>query len=146
MYFIPSESMLPTLEIDDHVVVTKFSYMNEPPARQDIVVFYYPPNDDLTTPKVEYVKRVIGLPGETLEIKDNAVLIDGTPLDEPYIAGNTNMPDFGPLTVPEDAFFVMGDNRNNSNDSRYWGTVGAKHIVGKAHFIYWPIDRIGALI
>lgn len=145
MYFIPSESMLPTLEVDDHVVVTKFSYANEPPARTDIVVFHYPPNDDVTVPKVEYVKRVIGLPGEILEIKDNIMHINGVPLAEPYIAANTNMADFGPFEVPEGTYFVMGDNRNNSNDSRYWGPVGEQYIVGQAHFIYWPIDRLGAL-
>lgn len=146
MYYIPSESMLPTLQVNDHVMVTKFTYQMEAPERGDIFVFKYPPNDSSGVPdgeKVDYVKRVIGLPGEVIEIKNGTVYIDGQPLEEPYLAEGTQMQDFGPETVPEDAYFAMGDNRNNSNDSRYWGPVEEAYIEGKVQWIYWPLDRWG---
>lgn len=148
MYYIPSESMLPTLQINDHVVVTKFTYKLEDPERGDIIVFKYPPNDTSGVPereKIDYVKRVIGLPGEVLEIKEGQVLIDDHPLEEPYLAPGTRMSDFGPITVPEDAYFAMGDNRNNSNDSRFWGPVGEDYIEGKAQWTYWPLSRWGGI-
>lgn len=145
MYYIPSESMVPTLQVNDRVVVTKFSYAMAEPDRQDIVVFKFPPNDDTTKPKADYVKRIIGLPGEKLEIKNNVVFINEKALEENYLNEGTRMPNFGPVEIPEGSYFVMGDNRNNSNDSRYWGFVGKKYIEGKAQALYWPLDRIGGL-
>lgn len=148
MYYIPSESMVPTFEVNDHVVVTKFTYQLHEPERGDIIVFKYPPNDMSGVPeeeKVDYVKRVIGLPGETLEIKDGTVHINGIPLKEPYLNEGTNMGDYGPYTLSEGNYFAMGDNRNNSNDSRYWGPVGEEYIEGKAQITYWPIDRWGVI-
>lgn len=144
MYFIPSGSMIPTLLIDDHVVVTKLSYQFNDPVRGDVVVFDYPPNDEAAS-KTEYVKRVVGLPNETLEIKNNTVYINDQPLEEPYLPSGVRMADFGPVAIPNGHYFVMGDNRNNSNDSRYWGTVAEKYIIGKAQAIYWPIDRMRVL-
>lgn len=140
MYFVPSESMVPTLLIDDHVVATKMSYKLHEPERGDVVVFKYPQDES-----VIYVKRLIGLPGETIEIKNNTVFVDGTPLVEDYLNSGTNMPDYGPVTVPEDNYFMLGDNRNNSSDSRVWGFVPEENLVGKAQFIYWPFDHAGRL-
>lgn len=145
MFYVPSESMVPTLEINDHVAVTKLSYKMHEPERGDVVVFKYPPNEEQGLKEVDYVKRLIGLPGETLEIKNNTVFIDGTPLKETYLNEGTNMPDYGPITIPEGEYFMMGDNRNNSSDSRAWGFVPEEYLIGKAQFIYWPFAHIGGL-
>ncbi|MBS5594549.1 MAG: signal peptidase I [Clostridiales bacterium] len=139
-YYIPSGSMIPTLGLNNQVVVTKLSYKMHKPVRGDIVVFKYPVNEKEGLEEMDYVKRLIGLPGETVEIKDNTVFINGKPLDEPYVAPDTNMPDFGPLTVPDNEYFMMGDNRNHSSDSRFWGTVQAEYLIGKAQLIYWPVS------
>ncbi|MFP5527821.1 signal peptidase I [Peptococcus simiae] len=139
-YYIPSGSMIPTLGLNNQVVVTKLSYKMHEPERGDIVVFKYPVNEKEGLEEMDYVKRLIGLPGERVEVKNNTVFIDGKPLEEPYVAADTNMPDFGPVQVPEDEYFMMGDNRNHSSDSRYWGTVEEDYLIGKAQFIYWPIS------
>lgn len=145
MYYVPSGSMIPTLEINDRVVATKFTYQIGEPERGDVVVFKYPVNEEQGIETVIYVKRCIGLPGETLEIKNNTVFIDGTPLVEDYLNTGTSMPDFGPVTIPEGEYFMMGDNRNDSSDSRVWGTVKDKYLVAKAQFIYWPFSHMGGL-
>ncbi len=145
MYYVPTGSMIPTLEIDDKVVATKFSYSLHEPERGDVVVFKYPVYEEQGLETVVYVKRLIGLPGETLEIKNNTVYINGTPLEEDYVNSNTNMPDYGPITIPEGEYFMMGDNRNDSSDSRIWGTVKAEYLIAKAQFIYWPLDHMGRL-
>lgn len=139
MYYIPSGSMIPTLQLNDQVLVTKYSYWKEEPEQGDIIVFKYPVRNPKTEKSEEFVKRLIGLPGDTIEIKNNQVMVNGKPLDEPYIATDTNMADFGPYQVPKGGYFMMGDNRNNSNDSRYWGTVPRDNLIGKARVIYWPI-------
>lgn len=145
MYYVPSGSMIPTLEINDRVVATKFTYQIGEPERGDVVVFKYPVNEEQGIETVIYVKRCIGLPGETLEIKNNTVFIDGTPLVEDYLNTGTSMPDFGPVTIPEGEYFMMGDNRNDSSDSRVWGTVKDEYLVAKAQFIYWPFSHMGGL-
>ena len=145
MYYVPSGSMIPTLQINDKVIATKFSYQLHEPERGDVVVFKYPVNEEQGLDTVIYVKRLIGLPGETLEIKNNTVYINGTPLEEDYVNSNTNMPDFGPVTIPEGEYFMMGDNRNDSSDSRIWDTVKEEYLVAKAQFIYWPFDHMGRL-
>ncbi|MBG0790645.1 MAG: signal peptidase I [Desulfovibrionaceae bacterium] len=153
---IPSGSMLETLQIGDHLLVSKFAYdvrlpsdiwldttdgkviyKTGDPERGDIIVFKYPMNENQ-----DFIKRVIGLPGETLEIRDKVVYIDGKPLDEPYVQHKdaNRVPgrdDFGPYTVPEGEYFMMGDNREGSHDSRFWGPVKRSKIVGKALIIYW---------
>lgn len=153
-FTIPSGSMLNTIQIGDYLLVSKLSYgvklpitdtwlyKGEGPERGDIIVFKYPRN-----PSIDYIKRVIGLPGETIEIKDKVVYIDGKKLDEDYtlIAPKhavTRLDNMDPFTVPEDEYFVMGDNRNNSEDSRVWGTVGRDAIYGKAWRIYWSWDKV----
>jgi len=184
---IPSGSMVPTLEIGDHILVSKFSYslkvplsewfretpikvasMGEP-KRGDIIVFQYPPN-----PKLDYIKRVVGLPGDTIEVKNNELFVNGEKADRAYDGPHTFIDDtcseettkayretldgvehwvlnnsaysigglgnYGPKEVPEDHVFVMGDNRDNSADSRVWGAVPYDHIKGRALFVWLSYD------
>ena len=153
---IPSESMLDTLKIGDHILVSKFIYgIKEPfsgsviipvssPRRGDVVVFIYPED-----PTKDYIKRVIGLPGDKVEIIDKKVHINGKALNEPYarFADRIIIPkgvqprdNFGPVEVPAGHLFVMGDNRDHSYDSRYWGFVDIAKVRGKAFVIYWSWD------
>lgn len=121
---IQGTAMLPTLQDGDRAI---FNRHFDKPARGDIIVFYFP--DD---PRVSYIKRVIGLPGEEIETREGKVLIDGNVLDEPYLDPRLNVARraSAPVTVPADSYFVMGDNRDNSSDSRIWGTVQRKLIYG----------------
>jgi signal peptidase I len=154
-FYIPSGSMEDTLQINDRVMVNKLSFRFGDVERGQIVVFdpddADPPESlpakvarnvlesiGLATPKSDLIKRVIGLPGETLEIQNNQVVIDGTPIDEPYLPPGVNMRDFGPVEVPSGEYFVMGDNRNSSQDSRFIGTIPEAHIIGRAFVIMWP--------
>lgn len=167
---IPSGSMIPTLLIGDHILVNKFIYgikipftekkflMFNKPERGDVIVFKYPEN-----PQKDFIKRVIAVEGETIEEKDKIVYVNGKVLNEPYAhhydrylrpGGHDPRDTFGPVTVPEDKVFVMGDNRDQSYDSRYWGFVDLNDIRGEAFIIYWSWDtndwvrfnRIGRLI
>ena len=154
---IPSGSMEDNLLTGDHIVVNKFIYGPELPAlkgllplreprRGDVVVFRYPEQ-----PHVDFVKRVIGLPGETVLIRDRRVFIDGRELPEPYVlftdTGNEraafHRDDFGPYRVPAGEYFTMGDNRDNSHDSRFWGTVPRAMIKGRAFLVYWSFELKG---
>lgn len=160
-FFIPSESMQNTLQINDRVLVNKISYRIGDPQRGDVVVFDRTPDTDeslfgavlrnlaesigLKTPEADLIKRVIGLPGETVEIRDSTVLIDGVAIDEPYLSEITRTSRMDALTIPEDEYFVMGDNRRRSLDSRSFGTVSRNEIVGKAFVIIWPTSRWGGL-
>jgi signal peptidase I len=142
--YIPSESMFPTLEIGDRLIVEKLSYHSHPPHRGDIVVFAPPPQlqEQGYLEEQAFIKRVIGLPGNTIEIKNGHVYVDRELLTETYIA---EAPDYAmsPMIVPPDQLFVMGDNRNNSNDSHVWGFLPQSNIIGHACFRFWPIDRFG---
>lgn len=138
-FYIPSPSMETTLMTNDRIIVNKFIYKINEPERGDIIVFQYP-----LDPERDFVKRVIALEGETIEVRDNYVYIDGKRLEEPYIH-DTMLSNFGPVRVPEDHLFVMGDNRNNSDDSRVWGALHTKYLVGKTVFKYWPLSRIGGI-
>jgi len=139
---IPSESMVPTLKVGDRVMVNKFIYYFKEPQRGDVIVFHPP---EVLNSKDDYIKRVIGLPGEKVEMKDNKVYIDGKPLVEPYLAEPVNYT-FGPVVVPEDSLLVLGDNRNNSFDSHMWNAwLSRDQIKGKAFVIYWPIKEIKLL-
>lgn len=138
---IPSGSMIPTLQIGDNILVAKFLYWFEEPKRGDVVVFKYPRDESK-----DFIKRVIGLPGEWLEMKGTTVYINGKPLDEPYARYNGNIgtrEDFGPVLVRPGHIFVMGDNRDNSKDSRYWGLLDEHKIKGKAFMIYFSWNRNG---
>ncbi|RMF40621.1 MAG: signal peptidase I [Anaerolineae bacterium] len=129
-------SMMPTLENGEFLVISRLSYRFGSPQRGDIIVFHYPRN-----PTEEYIKRVIGLPGDRVRVHNGVVYVNDYPLEEPYIAAppayETEM------QVPEGTLFVLGDNRNNSSDSHSWGTVPLDYVVGKAVFVYWPLTRFG---
>lgn len=143
-FWIPSESMETTLEIRDRVLVNRLSYQWGDVGRGDIVVFERKPEE--TGEIRDLIKRVIGLPGETVEGRDNTIYIDGSRLDESYIAAeNMSFSDFGPVLVPEDELFVMGNNRDQSFDSRFFGTVNEDRVAGRAFVLFWPLDRVGAL-
>lgn len=154
---IPSGSMIPTLLIGDHILVSKFIYgIRNPftgavlipvkePGRLDVVVFKYPLNPDQ-----DFIKRVIGLPGDTIEVVNKQVRVNGSPIkDDPGINNkNIVLPrdvstrdNFGPMTVPPHSLFVMGDNRDNSHDSRFWQFVDYKSLKGKAFILYWSWDK-----
>ncbi|MEW6439708.1 MAG: signal peptidase I [bacterium] len=149
---IPSGSMIPTLLIGDHILVNKFIFGPEvplthfrvfsykKPQRGDVVVFLEP-----VERKRDFIKRVIGLPGETLQVIQRKVYINGAPLDESGYAyfdsvPATSLDNFGPYEIPEDSYFMMGDNRENSSDSRVWGSVPFELIKGEAVLIYWSWD------
>lgn len=144
--YIPSESMVPTLQVHDRLIIEKITYHLHPPQRDDIIVFW--PTDRLKQQNPElkdaFIKRVIGLPGDKVEVKNGTVFINDKPLREKYIAAK---PDYqwGPQVVPADSYLVLGDNRNNSYDSHFWGFVPQKNIIGRAVFRFWPPNRIGEI-
>jgi signal peptidase I len=160
-FFIPSESMVETLQINDRVLVNKLSYRFGDISRGQVVVFEPEFVEEeslptvvlrnigesigLSTPDSDLIKRVVGLPGETIEIRNNRVFIDGSPIDEPYLADDVLMRRFGPELIPADHYFVMGDNRGSSLDSRSTGPIHGDRIVGRAFVIIWPPSRWGGL-
>lgn len=135
-FWIPSESMVPTIEVNDKVIVTNFSYWFAEPERGDVIVFRFPHD-----PKKDYIKRCIGLPGETIQFQNSQLYVNGELVEEPYLPEDLEFEDYGPVQVPEGQYFMCGDNRNHSSDSRVWGFVEKKLIIGKAQVIYWPFDR-----
>jgi signal peptidase I len=142
-FFIPSASMFPTLQDQDRVLVNKLSYRIHEVNRGDLVVFGRPPAEPATGIN-ELVKRVVGLEGEEVSARNGVVLIDGRPLREPYLEGVPTA-DMAPVRVPEGHVFVMGDNRGNSRDSRFFGPVDERLIVGRAFVKVWPVGDIGLL-
>ncbi|MDJ0714488.1 MAG: signal peptidase I [Prochloraceae cyanobacterium] len=142
--YIPSGSMEPTLEVNDRLIVEKLSYHFREPQRGDIVVFS--PTEKLRAENFEedFIKRVIGLPGEKIEVKGGKVYVNSKPLQEKYILEPPEEP-FGPVVVPEDRYLVLGDNRNGSYDSRQWGYVPRKNLIGRAVVRFWPVNRLGSL-
>lgn len=140
--WIPSESMLPTLKVGDRLIIDKISFKINGVERGDIVVFNIPETAD-NDEKV-LIKRVIGLPGETISVKSGIVYINERSLNEPYIFEKPK-DDFGPYVIPDDSLFVMGDNRNKSYDSRYWGPLPISNLIGKAEVRYYPLKEIGTL-
>ncbi len=144
--YIPSESMLPTLEIGDRLIVEKLSYYSHPPHRGDIVVFAPPPQlqEQGYQEDQAFIKRVIGLPGDSISVQNGRVFVNQQLLTEAYIA---EAPNYSMLSmiVPPERLFMMGDNRNNSNDSHIWGFLPKKNIVGHACFRFWPLERFGKI-
>lgn len=134
-YRIDGSSMNPTLQDGQYLLINNLSYYLEEPKRGDIIVFHHP-NTDLNL-----IKRVIGLPGDTVEVLNQHVQVNGVMLDEPYIQANPTYS--GSWTVPENNFFVLGDNRNSSSDSHNWQFLPEENIIGKAVIIYWPFENWG---
>ncbi|PZO39182.1 MAG: signal peptidase I [Pseudanabaena frigida] len=149
-YLPPSGSMEPTLQNYDRIVVDKLSYRFQTPQRYDIIVFE-PTNAvvngcglSLDKQKSSLIKRVIGLPGDRIEIKEGTTYINGQPLSEPYLvkAPEYELP---PMTVPANSYFALGDNRNNSCDGHIWGFVPQQNIIGKATLRFWPLAHFGSI-
>ncbi|MBD1834159.1 signal peptidase I [Cyanobacteria bacterium FACHB-472] len=141
--YIPSDSMLPTLQVGDRLVVEKISYRFHAPNQGDIVVFDPPQKLQIQgyAKDQAFIKRVIGTPGHVVKVKNGKVYLDNSPLQEDYIAEPPEY-NWGPALVPEDHLLVMGDNRNNSNDSHVWGFLPQKNVIGRAFFRFWPASRI----
>ncbi len=164
-FYIPSTSMLPTLQVNDRIMVNKLAYQFGEPQPGDIVVFESPFSSDEPEPFIQVairtvaesigirtasvdddlIKRVIAIGGQTVEIRSNMVFVDGAAIDEPYLASGVAMRDMAPTTIDDGDVWVMGDNRNNSGDSRRFGAIPADSLVGKAFVRLWPFDRFGGL-
>ena len=140
MYWVPSESMVPTIMVKDHVVVTKFNYWLREPERGEIVVFESPVEKNKNL-----IKRLIGVPGDTIEFKDNVLYINGEQVQEDYLSDEVFTADYGPIIVPEEMYFMCGDNRQRSYDSRSWGFVSKEQSIGQGVAIYWPIKHLPGL-
>jgi len=138
---VEGTSMMPALVDQERIFINKFVYHAESIGRGDMVVFWYPRD-----PSKSYIKRVIGLPGDSISIDRGTVIVNGTALRETYVPNQyqdeQSMP---PMVVQPDDYFVLGDHRSASNDSRAWGTVPRRYIYGKAVFVYWPLDKVGVL-
>ena len=163
-FYIPSGSMIPTLEVDDRVMVSKVHDVFGEIERGEILVFENPYRVEeeesvpeavvrsvlealgiRTSPYDDLVKRVVALEGEEIEIRDNQVYIDGFAIDEPYLQPGTSMPDFGPQAIPDGHLFMMGDNRNSSSDGRVFGPIPVEDVIGEAVIRIWPMDRLGGI-
>lgn len=139
-FWIPSESMVPNLQIGDRIIVSKLNYHFTEPKRGDIMVFKFPRD-----PSRDFVKRTIGISGDTVEVRNSQLYINGEKVAENYLPNGLQFGEYGPFKVPSDSYFMMGDNRNLSQDSRAWGVLPKDNIVGKAVLIYWPLNRIRLL-
>lgn len=164
-FWIPSGSMVPTLEVNDRVLVNKLEYRFGEAERGDVVVFVSPYASDepeafvdaairtvvesigLRTARVpdDFIKRVIGTEGQVVEIVGNQVIVDGVAIPEPYLPDGVRMADMEPVEIPADHLWVMGDNRNHSSDSRVFGPIPTDEVVGRAFVLMWPLDRLGGL-
>ncbi len=136
---IEGTSMEPSLHNQELILVDKWTYLFRPPARGDVIVFVAPP-----TPSQDYIKRIIAVPGDTITVQNTTVIVDGVTLNESYVDPNNQGNTYGPIInrhVPPNDYFVMGDNRADSYDSRAWGFVPRKDIIGRAAFVYWPLHE-----
>jgi signal peptidase I len=140
---VEGTSMMPALENQERIFINKFVYRFGivDVHRGDMVVFWFPMD-----PTKSYIKRVIGVPGDTVEIDNGTVIVNGQPLEEDYVLNEyRDRQPMAPFKVQHDEYFVMGDHRSSSNDSRSWGPVPKKYIYGKAVFVYWPLEKIGVV-
>jgi signal peptidase I len=141
-FYIPSASMEPTLMVGDRILVDKLSYHLHDVHRGDIVVFGTPPGEDAGPNVKDLVKRVIGLPGERIASAEGKVIINGKPLAEPWLVRGTVTTSIQPQTIPKNEYFVMGDNRSDSQDSRFFGPIPQSLIVGRVIMRIWPLSSI----
>jgi len=143
-YRVQYSCMLPSIEDGDWIIVNKASYSFSDPKRGDVIVFN--PGEGVSS-QYPFIKRIIALPGETVEIKNGQVFINNIPINEPYIFPEPPRAnkDLGPQKMRDSQYFVLGDNRNNSNDSRSWGPISRSDIIGKAKFVYWPPGKWGPI-
>jgi signal peptidase I len=138
---VEGTSMMPSLVNQERIFINKFVYRFSNIERGDTVVFQFPQDTSKS-----YIKRVIGMPGDTITVEDGTVILNGAPLPEPYVKPeNRDSHSYRTITVEPDSYYVLGDHRNSSNDSRNWGTVKRGYIYGKAVFVYWPLERLGLL-
>jgi len=164
-FYVPSESMLPTIETNDRVMVSKLNYRFADPRRGEIVVFTSPFNDEVDQESIpqavvrhvleaigiqtasadDLIKRIVAVGGDTVEIRDGSLYVNGELADEPYLFQPGGMPAFGPELVPAESVFVMGDNRAVSYDSRRFGAIPLDHVLGEAVLRIWPLPRFGAV-
>jgi signal peptidase I len=141
---VRGNSMLPSFEDKEYILTDKISYRLHSPARGDVIIFRAPQNEDY-----DYIKRIIGIPGDTIRIENGRVYVNEEQIEEPYLPEDEVtikgrfVESKQSMTVPEDQYFVLGDNRNHSSDSREWGFVPKENIIGKTWFRYWPPGRIG---
>ncbi len=139
-YVIPSESMEPTLQRGDRVLANRFIYRFRDPERGEVVVFVPPVQSN-----EPFIKRVVAVGGDRVAVVDGRLYLNGEPQVEPYVKDQTILGDFREATVPAGSYFVMGDNRNNSGDSRVFGVIEKTAILGQAFFVYWPLGRVGGI-
>lgn len=164
-FYVPSESMLPTIEVNDRVMISKLNYQFADPQRGDIVVFISPFNDEIdneslldsvvrhvleavgirTASADDLIKRVVAVGGDTVEVKGGYLFINGLQVDEPYLTSPGLMPDFAAVVVPPESVFVMGDNRAVSYDSRKFGAIPEEDLLGEAVIRIWPLSRLGSI-
>jgi signal peptidase I len=143
-FYIPSESMVPTLQTNDRVLVNKLAYKLDDVDRGDIIVFKAPPGSAM--PEVKHlIKRVVGLPGETIAGRNGSILINGNPLDEPYLPPDVRSRDFPPEKISSEEIYVLGDNRQNSRDSTFFHAIDQDQIIGRAFVKIWPLNDLRLL-
>ena len=136
---VQGTSMLPLLEDSERIIVNKFIYRFHPIARGDVVVFWYPKD-----PSVSFIKRVVGVPGDSVELRGGHLFVNDRKIPEEYVRPQFNDEEtHAPVTVAKGYYYVLGDHRNSSNDSRSWGEVPEKYIYGKAVFRFWPPSKLG---
>jgi signal peptidase I len=138
---VQGTSMLPLLEDGERIIVNKVVYRFRSIERGDVVVFWYPKD-----PSVSFIKRVVGLPGDTVEMRRGALFVNSTPVEESYLRRQfKDSESYPPVQVSKGFYYVLGDHRNSSNDSRSWGEVPEKYIYGKAFFRFWPVSKLGLI-
>lgn len=144
-YIVPTGSMIPTIELRDRVLAEKISYRFREPAAGEVVVFANPDKSDPVAKIL--IKRIVAVGGQTVDLRDGKVYVDGEPLDEPYVHGKVSDPGTisTPVTIPQGYVWLMGDNRPNSGDSRFYDAQPVSEVEGRAFFTYWPPGRLGAL-
>ena len=142
--YIPSSSMEPTLQINDRLIIEKMTYRFQKPKRGDVIVFNATEALQAQNFNDAFIKRIIGIPGDTVIVSNGKVMVNGNAIKEFYIKEAPEY-NYGPVTVPENEYLVLGDNRNNSYDSHYWGFVPYEKIIGRASVRFWPPQRMGAI-